>query len=752
VHGAGIRTRAGDLYFPGMEGLVRVARSHEDGGQRGPRVSVEEVVSGGQVFRPENGVIQLPSGRRDLEIRFTGLSFRNPQAMVFRYRLGGAESQWQGGVRRRSAFYTNLSGGRYRFEVEASTGPGVWSDHPAVLDVVVPYRAHEHPVLQAGLGVFLLMGLFGVIRWREARLRWQARQLEVLVGERTRVVESQASRLLEMDRIKSRLFEDISHELRTPLTLVLAPLEDLREELAGTLTPVAHRNIEVATLSAQRLLELVGQILELARLEAGRLPVRVHRMAAGPWIEHQALAFAPLAEAKGIRLHVGIAPDLPELWSSPDLLQKMLGNLIANAIKFTPEGGVVRIRASAEDDFHRIEVRDSGPGISPERIEALFQRFSGSWGDAGESMGEGDLPSTKIGLSLARQLAEFHGGDIDVASEEGFGSTFTLRLRLGTGHFPDDVDLDPSMTFDVGFGAAPVPVPVPAPLPQRERLPVEPRPSHPDAGTAEDGAGSNRERPAILIVEDHPDVRAYLQVLLGDRYAVALAENGRAALELIPSVEPDLIMSDLRMPELDGMGLLAAVRARDQRRADGLTTPFLLVSAREDPMDRASAYGMGVSDFISKPFVPKDLLARIEGLLATQTALRKRRPTYQVTPAPVDVPSQTVAFLNRVARVAGERMSDPSLGTTQLAATLGYSRSGLYRKLEEVGESSPAQLLQRMRLDRAVQLLRNDAGSVGRVAARCGFRSVSHFSRAFKARFGVPPSQFVDDSSTGTER
>jgi CheY-like chemotaxis protein len=255
-----------------------------------------------------------------------------------------------------------------------------------------------------------------------------------------------------------------------------------------------------------------------------------------------------------------------------------------------------------------------------------------------------------------------------------------------------------------------------------------------------------------LIVEDHADVRAYLQVLLGERYSVMVAENGKDALDRMTGVDPDLVLSDLRMPELDGIGLLSAVRARDQRRADGLTTPFMLVSARDDSMDRASAYGLGVSDFVTKPFLPKDLLARIEGLLATQSFLRKRRPVYQVSADPVSVPSQSATFLARVARVAGEHLGDPDFGISELATSLGYSRSGLYRKLSEVGEVAPSQLLQRIRLDRAAQMLRDDAGSVSRIARDCGFRSLGHFSRAFKARFGVSPSQFVDAPSTGTQR
>jgi AraC-like DNA-binding protein len=215
---------------------------------------------------------------------------------------------------------------------------------------------------------------------------------------------------------------------------------------------------------------------------------------------------------------------------------------------------------------------------------------------------------------------------------------------------------------------------------------------------------------------------------------------------------PDLIVSDLRMPEVDGLELLASVRAQDQERADGLTTPFLLVSAHDDSMDRSMAYRMGASDFMTKPFSPRDLLARIAGLLATQVLLEQRRPVLKVSAGQVAVQSASASFLARLAKVVEDNLSDPEFGASALASALGYSRSGLYRKLEEVGEASPAQLLQRMRLDRASQLLGENAATVSRVAFQCGFRTVSHFSRVFKEQFGVPPSQYVVQASTGTER
>lgn len=734
VHGAGLVARDGRILFPGMKGLAAVNPNQVEWNHPPPRVRIEGLVVAGRTQLPEGRFGKPADGSRDLEIAFTALSFWAPQAIAFRYRLRGFEEDWRESAGLRRAYYTNLPGGRYQFEVQASGQPGVWNPVSDTLAINVPYRIHEHPAAQAGLGIFLLLGLGGIVRLRERQLRTQARRLEKLVDERTRMVKAQAERLVEMDQLKSRLFEDLSHELRAPLTLIVAPLEGVREGLLHSPDPAVRRDVNLALQNAQRLLDLVGQILDLARLEAGRLPVRVSRLQPEGWIRHQMLAFSPLADRKGVSLRTEIPSELPELWTSPDLFQKMFGNLVSNAIKFTPYSGMVRVKSWADDDHLYVEVRDSGPGIPADRIGTLFQRFSQTWGTREAGTG---LPSTRIGLSLVRQLAELHGGGVEVTSVEGFGATFRLKLRLGRAHFPPSVEVDESPT-------------------QPTLLPGEPDPARgwadPMARTDGTDMGTPLEdtqhAPEVLVVEDHADVRAYLNELLEGTYRVRTASNGQEAIDEIARAVPDLIVSDLRMPVMDGLALLTAVRGSDEARSDGLTTPFLLVSAHDDAVDRATAYSLGASDYITKPFSPKQLLARIGGLLATQALLEQRRPVLRVSANPTEVESATEGFLVRLAQVVEANLGNADFGTENLARALGYSRSGLYRKLQEVGEESPAQILQRMRLDRAAHLLEEEVGSVSWVASRCGFQTVSHFSRVFKERFGVPPSKYTGPEPT----
>jgi signal transduction histidine kinase/ligand-binding sensor domain-containing protein/DNA-binding response OmpR family regulator len=790
THGAGIRTRDGRLIFPGMRGLAIVDPGALEWNRPPPMARIEGLVVGGRALAPEQGMLRLPrEADRNLEIEFTALSFWAPQTIRFRYRLRGVDATWRESIGLRTAFYTNLRGGRYTFEVEASTQPGVWSEAPDQMVIVVPYRAYEHPAAQAGFGFLLLLGLAGMVSMRERRLRSQARNLEILVAERTRVVESQAERLVQMDRMKSRLFEDISHELRTPLTLIVAPLEGVRDRLKVAPDAAIRREVELALQSSRRLLDLVAQILDLARLEAGRLPVRVRPLDTAAWIRHQILAFSPLAQQKGVKLRLELPDELPDLWSSADLFQKMLGNLVSNAIKFTPELGVARIRGWASDEHFFVEVRDSGPGIPADRIHTLFQRFSEAWDG---STSRGGLPSTRIGLSLAHQLAELHGGGIEVSSEEGFGATFVLKLRLGWNHFPESVEIaeaEPSLSaplvaarslplMDGGAeGDAPsqpdsdapegAPVGSVPPGPAAG-VPVAtesetPAPSKAGAATEAEGmAGVSAEQrgkgaadlsvpipadaPDVLVVEDDPGVRAYLHTLLGTLYHVRTAADGHEALGAVAERPPSLIVSDLRMPQMDGLELLAAIREQDRARTDGLTTPFLLVSAHDDTVGRTTAYRLGASDFMTKPFSPRHLLARIDGLLTTQTLLEARRPVLRVSASQVEVESTSASLLTRLAQLVEQNLSDPDFGAEELARALGYSRSGLYRKLEDIGEAAPAQILQRMRLDRAAQLLADEAGSVSRIATQCGFRSMPHFSRVFKERFGVPPSRYTKES------
>lgn len=748
VHGAGIRTSTGRLIFPGMEGLAVVDPGRVRPTPGPPTVRIEGGIVNRLPVPAEDGVIALPRSSRDVEITFSSLSFWSPQSTVFRYRLRGVDGDWREISGRRSAFYTNLPAGRYTFEILASQDLQNWSGEPVTMDLLVPYRLHEHPVSQAGAGLLFLLGLLGVIRLREMRLQEQARELELQVNERTQLVEAQAERLLEMDRLKSKLFQDISHEFRTPLTLVIAPLENAHRALEGSSEARTHydenrllHDVDLAMESAKRLLELVGQILDLTRLEAGHLPARVHPTDPVPWLNRHILSFTPLADVKNIDLKKEVPDSLPTIWSSRDLLNKMVGNLVSNAIKYTPEGGSVRVRAWTDGAFVNIEVRDSGPGIPRDRLPSLFQRFSDGW-VTGE---EGALPSTGIGLSLTHQLAEFHGGGVDVSSEEGFGSTFTLRLKLGHTHFPDGV-----LAQDVPNEGEEEEPPTPesasgAALRPSARVPA-PKHTGPE-GTADP---AHAGRPRVLVVEDHTGVRSYLQLILSEAYHVEAVGNGKMALARMASESFDLILSDLRMPEMDGMELLDRIRRDDRVREDGLSTPFVLISARDDRDERSGAYSLGASAFLSKPISPRELLACIDGLLKTQESLRKRRPILKVSAAEVQAESSDAVFLARLAEVAEAHLEDPDFGTSELAAALGYSRSALYRKLGEIGEDTPARILARLRLDRAAQLLEEDAGSVSRIALRCGFRSVSNFSRAFKKEHGIPPSRFVDMTSQGT--
>lgn len=739
VHGAGIQTATGRLIFPGMEGLAVVEPTEVLPNPGPPELIIESGIVNHEPVAVKDGVVRLPRASRNVELTFSSLSFWSPPSTSFRYRLAGVDEGWREMSGRRSLFYTNLPPGRHTFELLASQDLENWTPDPVTIDVVVPYRISEHPFSQAAAGLLVLLAIFGVARLRETNLQEQARRLEVEVAERTRMVEAQAERLVEMDRLKSRLFEDISHEFRTPLTLIITPLENARRHLAGTSDPRLEHDVDLAIRSAKRLLDLVGQILDLTRLEAGRLQIRVYPLDPASWLRRHILSFTPLADVKEVNVLEKIPASLPAIWSSRDLLHKMVGNLISNAIKYSPQGGLVRIRAWTEDDFLKIEVRDTGPGIPQDQLSTIFKRFSDGQLPNG---GNPASPSTGIGLSLAQQLAELHGGGIHVESEEGFGAQFTLRLRLGHHHFPEDAR-DPE-----------------APEDDKDTPPPEFRDA-PDLqdGTAEGatapGIVSSIQDPAhgptVLVVEDHPGVRSYLTLILSEVYRVDAVENGAEALNRMASRPVDLILSDLRMPELNGLELLHRVREQDRTRQDGLSTPFVLLSARDNQKDRSEAYSLGASAFLTKPIPPQELLACIDGLLRNQESLRKRRPVLRVAAGEVSAESSDAVFLARLAEAAEVHLRDPEFGPSELASALGYSRSALYRKLAEIGEDTPAAILTRMRLDRAAQLLEDNAGSVSRIALQCGFRSASYFSRVFKEAKGVPPSRFPSSASRGTE-
>jgi PAS domain S-box-containing protein len=558
------------------------------------------------------------------------------------------------------------------------------------------------------------------------RRAYSAMDLEVARSLAARAVQALENARLyreatEAVEARSRLFADVSHEFRTPLMLTLGPLDDLLAGLHGPLAEEQRDPVAGARRNAGRLLDLVNQTMELARLEAGRLPMSPVPFDLRELAGRTTAEFASLAERRGVRLEAVLPEDALPVVADPERLGQVLANLLSNALKYTLEDGEVVVRAEhGPDGTGRVSVRDSGPGIPAEELEHVFDRFH-RLGDM-----EARVPGSGIGLALARQLTEASGGRLTVRSEVGRGSIFTAELPLAPATMAAEREelTGPDLASQS---------PRPSARGEVAEAPVD------DETPAEDVT-------TVLVVEDNPEVRAHLRFHLDGSYRVLEASDGAQALEHVRSDLPDLVISDVMMPGMDGFALCRAIR--EDPETDFI--PVVLLTALDGAEDRLRGLEQEADAYLTKPIQSDELLARVANLLASRARLKERYAAM----APLRLHSDTVEaespdrqFLEQVRVAIETNLGDEAYTVERLARDVAHSRSHLYRRLKELLDENPSDLLRRMRLERGAQLLEANAGSVASVAYSVGFKSVSHFSNSFQQAFGVRPSRWPREGS-----
>ena len=532
----------------------------------------------------------------------------------------------------------------------------------------------------------------------------------------------------EVQTLKTRFFANLSHEFRTPLTLILGPLQDALHGAAG---PLPAEQVAVMHRHALRLKHLIDQLLDLSKLEAGRMTLRAARHDVLPLLRDLVLSFAPAAERKQVALRF-LAPEEDEilLYYEPDKLEKIVANLLSNAIKFTPEHGAIRVSVASFEDTHvDLVVRDNGPGIPAGELPHLFDRFHRV-----EAPGVRHQPGTGIGLSLAKELVALHGGELFVESEEGFGATFTVRLPRGKGHLaPEDLAdevLVEEETVD-------------------ERVDVWTYERVDDVGDEDDGLPEDTSKrpdvhtsipqPTVLIVEDNPDVRAYVKRHLAARYHVVEAADGVEGLAQARAAPPDLVVSDVMMPNMDGFDLARALKADAALNH----IPVILLTAKASEESKLEGLETGADDYLHKPFNARELLLRVENLIEVRRLLRQRFSGEVVLkPTDIAVPSAAAALLERAQAFVEAHMGDRDFEVAKVADEVGMSPRQFRRKIREITGLSPAAFVRTLRLQRAAQLLEKKAGGVSEVAYEVGFQDAKYFSRLFRQIYGVLPSDY----------
>ncbi|MCB0274956.1 MAG: response regulator [Calditrichaeota bacterium] len=669
----------------------------------------------------------LPYRNNAVQFEFAVPELSYPEHHRFQYQLQGFDERWSDWTNQFRKDYTNLPEGNYTFRVRARNIFNHISPEARFhLRITAPwYRTWWMYLLYC---LLIAGGLWAMVRIRVHQLQKKTRQLESLVEARTHTIRQQTEKLQELDQLKSRFFANISHEIRTPLTLILGPLENLLGRIGDD---GIRDELQVMDRNGQRLLRLINQLLDLSRLESGRMPLKASRGNFGTFLPGLVMSFASLATQKEIRFESHFDPDVMQelnrtLYFDSDKLEKIITNLLTNAFKFTPAGGRVDVtctlpeQKAAEEQFAEICIADSGPGISPDRLSYIFDRFYQVEGASPrQQAGSG------IGLALAKELVEAHHGSISVASEPGKGSRFTVRLPLGTSAFQAE-ELGPSSHYEDTPIAPPPDFDTPA-------LPAAEPPEMPD---------STMDQPRILIVEDHDEVRHYIRNHLKGHFAIYEAEDGEKGVNLALEQIPDLIISDVMMPGLDGFQIC------EKLKGDHKTShiPIILLTARAGEESKLTGLETGADDYLVKPFNPRELRTRVRNLIEQRRYLRERfRKEGWLVPEDLPVTSVEQTFLKKLRTVLDQHLTDENFGIEVLCEELAMSQRQVQRKIRATTGESPTDLIRSARLERARYLLEQQTGTVSEIAFEVGFNNLSYFSRCFRQRFGVTPSQFTKD-------
>lgn len=678
--------------------------------------------------------LDLKYNQNDFSIEFAALDYHNPLKNMYAYKMEGYQEEWlEVDAQQRQAIYNKLKPGRYTFRVKASNGDLVWNEEGDSLVIVIhkPWWFSTFAWISYALLFMILVWAF--VRWRLWRLKVEKRELESTVKHRTEEIQKQRD-LLELQNkkirkeewLRSRFFENVSHEFRTPLTLIQNPVEELLEEPKKKATE-RKRKLQMILRNARRLHHLVNQLLDISKLDASEMKLEMQEGDVMEFLKGIGNSFISMAEVKSIVYQRHYSSIQLDSWFDPDKLEKVVSNLLSNAFKYTEEGGEVAFHAAYASEEQNpgssgieLVVTDTGIGISEEDKGHIFDRFYQV-----EHKKVSEIQGTGIGLSLVMDLVKLMHGEIEVRSEYGKGSTFLVRLPLGRDHLEETEYsiLERSMEHEFS----------------NQFL------QHEFEGP--DGIDEYRDpddkHSVILLVEDNSDLRTQLRESLGNQYRIFEAVDGLAGEKKAREVIPDLIITDLMMPKMDGRELCKRIRSNE----DTSHIPIIMLTAKDTVDDKIGGLQTGVDDYISKPFQMTELRARISNLIRQREVLKERfSREISLEPSEITVTPLDEKILMKAIEIVEAHMKDEDFSLEIFRQELNLSRSSLARKLHALTGQSPTEFIRTIRLKRAASLLDQHFGSVTEVAFEVGFNNLSYFNRSFKKQFGESPTAYVNNN------
>ena len=649
--------------------------------------------------------IELPYKYNNFSIEFAALTYKNPELNRYAYRLQNFDRDWQyTDADRRFAYYNNLPSGTYTFQLKATNENGEWSGYVREFTVVVlpPFWA----TWWAYLLYMVLVLVIGVLIYRTIKKR-------ILLQNALRLREMEKAKAEELNHAKLQFFTNITHELLTPLTIISATVDELK-----TQAPSHNDLYTVMNSNIQRLIRLLQQILEFRKAETGNLKLRVSPGDLAAFVRTGTESFKPLVKKRKIHFSLLCDPESIVGYFDIDKLDKIMYNLLSNAAKYNKEDGFIQVTLSYDEEdreFVLLRVNDNGKGISREKQATLFKRFY-----------EGDYRKfntigTGIGLSLTKDLVTLHGGTISVESEVDHGTEFIVRIPIERSYYDEEQIDDEVISL------------------RQTAIDYEDTPEDVIAEVQELATKAN----SILLVEDNEELLNLMTKLLGREYNVFTAENGKEGIIVLENEDVDLIVSDIMMPEMDGIEFCKYVKGH----LEISHIPVILLTAKNKEEDRAEAYEIGADAFISKPFNLTVLHARIRNLLKYKARMAhdfKNQIVFEVKD--LNYTSLDEDFIQRAINCVNNHLEDPNFDQAQFADEMLTSKSTLYKKLKSLAGLNTSSFIRNVRLKAACRIMEEKGINirVSELAYAVGFNDPKYFSSCFKKEFGMLPSEYIE--------
>lgn len=742
VRRAEFKANDGTLYFGGYNGFNHFSPSSILTNKVKPKVILTHFYHFGESIEPniKTNKFSLPTPitrlkelklshkDNDFGFSFSALHFSDFSSNKYAYKMVGFDSDWrQTDSLDRKANYTNLKAGQYWFEVKAANKDNVWSEDNVRLKIIIapaPWLTWWAFVLYL---IFALLAVYWVIKKRTKALALRTQLLQETVTLRTQELVEEKSKVEQLLAKKNEEFANVSHEFRTPLTLILGPLAEV---LKSDLDEKEIYRLNIVQRNGYRLLRMVDQLLNLETFRVKSITQRTSQPS-GEILKMLAEAFSDLASDKGIALNIRNIEQASFDFTN-DALEKIIANLLSNAIKYTPPGGFITVGSyRTSSSYLTIEVQDSGIGIPPQELESVFQRYHRILNENSEQ-----VTGAGIGLALVKDLVEAHGGTIDVESEINSGTSIFVRLPIinevkkSQEAYRTNQEIIAMELMGISHQITKASTPV-----NNEFIDNE------------------NNKPSVLVIEDNPDMRLFIIEQIQQEFQVLSAKDGQQGIEVAINAVPDIIISDIMMPNKDGF------QVTNELRHHHITNhiPIILLTARGDRESRLKGWYEKADEYLTKPFDSQELTVRLHNLLGIRNLLKKRfselafetKSEHRQTPFMPSAESEEATsssraqeeFIRKLNSILEEHYSDSDLSVSTIASKLAMSDRQLYRKTKSIVDMTPIDYVRRFRIEKG-RILIKQGKSAGYATVEIGFTSQSYFGKCFKAQFGMTPRDY----------